>query len=150
MEESKQVPVIFAVDRGSKITEADVKEYLEDQEVRIEEITSPKGFKVFLDNERAAQLLDKGEDTLKDERVNFAEDDAFCTLFVRGITEKVEEKELAEALSIEGKICMTSFQKTIDQKKPTGTAFVRFNKKEDALKAAKNHKTITVNGILLE
>jgi len=149
MEESKITSVIIAVNKTSTLTAADIQEYLSDPSVHVEAITSPKGFKVVVSSDVAQTLLDKGEDTLKTERVNFAEEDPSCTLFIKGITEKVDEKDLNAALSTEGKICMTSIPKN-EERKPTGIAFVRFNRKADALKAAEKYSTLEINDVKLE
>lgn len=44
---------------------------------------------------------------------------------------------------------MTVIQKG-DGHKPTGMAFVRFNRKESAIKFAEQNKTLTINGNKLE
>lgn len=149
MEESKATSLIIAVNKNSTLTDTDIKEYLADSSVHVEAITSPKGFKIVVSSDIAQQLLDKGEDTLKTERVNFAEEDPSCTLYIKGITDKVDEKDLNAALSTEGKICMTSIPKSEDRK-PIGIAFVRFNRKADALKAAEKYKTLEINDVKLE
>jgi polyadenylate-binding protein len=149
MEESKLTPVIFAVSKESSINSTDIKNYIGDEAIHVETITSPKGYKIYLPTERANKLLAMGEDTLKTERVNFAEDDPFCTLFVKGITKAIDDTDLSAALSTEGKICMVSIMKNIKME-PVGSAFVRFNRKEDALKAAEKYATLTVNDVPLE
>lgn len=149
MEESKTMSLIIAVNKGSTLTDADIKEYLGAPDAHVEAISSPKGFKVVVSSDVAQQLLEKGDDTLKTEKVNFAEEDPSCTLFIKGITDKVDEKDLNTALSTEGKICMTSIARDEDRK-PTGIAFVRFNRKADALKAAEKYSTLEVNDVKLE
>lgn len=149
MEESKLMPVIIAVSKESSIMTADVKAYIGDDTIHVEAITSPKGFKIWLSSDRANEFLAKGEDTLKNEKVNFAEDDPFCTLFVKGITKAIDDSDLSAALSTEGKICMISIMKNIKME-PVGSAFVRFNRKVDALKAAEKYATLTVNDVPIE
>jgi hypothetical protein len=83
MEESKITPVIFSVSKESSLTEDNVKEYLNDPLVKVQSINSPKGFRVMLSMEVAQNLIEKGEDTLNGESVNFAEDDPFCTVYIK-------------------------------------------------------------------
>lgn len=149
MEESKEKPIIITLGKSSLLTVDDIKEYLGNQNLHVETITSPKGFKVVVSSEEFQKLLDRVEDTLKGEKVSFAEDDPSCTVYIKGITKKVDDKDLTAALSDEGKICMTTISKDL-QYNPLGTAFVRFNKKEDALRAAEKHSTLTVNEVKLE
>ena len=148
MEESKQVPIIITVIKTSSLTDADIKDYLSDNNAHVEAITSPKGFKILVSTEKAEELLAKEVDTLKGEKIYLAEDDPFCTLFVKGITSAVDESDLNTALSVEGRICMVSILRNVKHQ-PVGSAFVRFNKKEDALRAAENHKELTVNEVKL-
>jgi polyadenylate-binding protein len=148
MEESKQVPIIITVIKTSSLTDADIKDYLSDNNAHVEAITSPKGFKILVSTEKAEELLAKEVDTLKGEKIYLAEDDPFCTLFVKGITSAVDESDLNTALSVEGRICMVSILRNVKHQ-PVGSAFVRFNKKDDALRAAENHKELTVNEVKL-
>ena len=116
MEESKTTTIIFAVDKSSELTEQHVREYLGTLEVKVFPNSSPKGYRVQLNQEIATTLIEKGEDTLNGEKVNFAEDDPFCTLYIKGITEKLTEKDLTAALSTEGRICMASIPRDSSHK----------------------------------
>lgn len=149
MEESKTTTIIFAVDKSSELTEQHVREYLGTLEVKVFPNSSPKGYRVQLNQEIATTLIEKGEDTLNGEKVNFAEDDPFCTLYIKGITEKLTEKDLTAALSTEGRICMASIPRDSSHK-PKGMSFIRFNRRVDALTAAEKHPTLTINDVALE
>jgi RNA recognition motif-containing protein len=150
MEESKTTTtIIFAVDKSSELTEQHIREYLEGKDAKIFPNSSPKGYRVQLDKETATSLIEKGEDTLNGEKINFAEDDPFCTLYIKGITEKLTEKDLTAALSTEGRICMASIPKDSSHK-PKGMSFIRFNRRVDALAAAEKHPTLTINDVALE
>jgi len=48
--------------------------------------------------------LNREKTRSNNEKVNFAEDDPFCTLFIKGINKSIDENDLASALSSEGKI----------------------------------------------
>jgi len=149
MEESKGTKIIIAVDKVSQITQEDIRDYFKAENMLIEVINSPKGFRVLLETEYAQNLLDKEDDTLKNESIHFIEDDNHCTLYIKGVTEKVEEHDLSAVLKDQGKIIMISIPKGADHK-PTGeTAFVRFYRKESAIQAAKKFETITINDVEL-
>jgi RNA recognition motif-containing protein len=85
----------------------------------------------------------------KGDSKGFAEDDPYCTVYIKGITESVNEQDLEAALSSIGKIGRTTIPK--DQyRKPKGIAFVKFENREDALSAAEKSASIIVNGVELE
>lgn len=149
MEESKEISILICIEKTSQITEAHVAEHFGATGIRIQSTTSPKGFRVFLDSTKATEYLEKETDTLKDESIIYAEDDNFCTLFIRGINSTISELDLSSALSSEGKICMTSIKR--DSKfQPIGSAFVRYTRKENALKAAEKYKTLEINSVQIE
>lgn len=104
MEESKEVSIIVCVEKVSEITDKDISEHFGGSQTRIQSTTSPKGFRVFLDSEKAAEYLQKETDTLKNESIVYAEDDNYCTVFVKGVTSSITEIDLTSALSSEGKI----------------------------------------------
>lgn len=104
MEESKLVPIIITVVKTSSLTDTDIKEYLGDANAKVEAMTSPKGFKIHVSADKGQELLEKEVDTLKGEKIFLAEDDPFCTLFIKGITSAVDESDLNTALSVEGRI----------------------------------------------
>lgn len=145
MEESKTLTILVTVEKSSLISEDSVRQHLNLPNVKIETNSSPKGYKVELDLETANELLEKGEDTLNGEKINYAENDKNCTVYIKGGTDKITEMDLFNALKSIGRICMVSIPRGVDRK-PKGTAFVRFNRKEDALKV----KDVTVNDIELE
>ena len=45
---------------------------------------------------------------------------------------------------------MTVIQKSSEDHKPTGMAFVRFNRRDDAINFAERNKTLSINGKKLE
>ena len=116
MEESKITPVIFSVNKESTLSEDNIKEYLADPQVKVQPINSPKGFRVLLSVEVAQNLIEKGTDTLNGETVNFAEDDPFCTVYIKvlGLNKpegegakgesKLRSHELLSAFSKEGNV----------------------------------------------
>jgi hypothetical protein len=99
MEESKTMTIIFAVERNCSLTEADIREYIGNSDIHMETVSSPKGWKINLPTEIALQFLEKGSDTLNGNIVNFAEDDPFCTIYIKGISEGISEKELSSAMT---------------------------------------------------
>lgn len=149
MEESKQSALIIAVEKSSQLTADQVRDYLNSPTAKVESHSSPKGWRVCLDSEQVNILLEKGEDTLNGEKLNFAEIDAYCTIFIKGITEKISEADLTAALSDVGRICMTSIPKDTNYRSK-GMAYVRFNRKDDALKATELHSTLVINSVPLE
>jgi RNA recognition motif-containing protein len=150
MEESKQNELLVTTQKASQITEQMVRDHLNIPDAKITLNTSPKGFLIEgINKDRVNELLEKGQDTLNNETINFAENDQYCTIFIKGITEDVKEGDLSSALSTEGRICMTSIPKDSNHK-IKGTSFVRFNRKEDAIKAAKKYPKLTVNGVVME
>jgi prefoldin subunit 5 len=104
IEESKTTNVIITIGQASQITDKDVKEYFGDDSLYVTLVRIPKGYKVTLDAEKAKELLEKEHDTLKEENVNFVEDDPHCTIYIKGITGLVNESDLNAAFSNEGKI----------------------------------------------
>lgn len=149
MEESKEVSIIITIGKKSLLTAEDIKTHLGNKNLVVESITSPKGFRVTLSSDEAARLLEIGTDTLNTDKITYGEDDPFCTLYIKGVNKKLDEKDLRTALAGEGHISMCIVAKD-DQYNPLGTAFVRFTRKADALKAAEKHKTLIVNDVELE
>lgn len=78
-----------------------------------------------------------------------AQDDPFCTLYVKGVTPGIGEPDLRAALETDGSIekCIIPIG---HDKKPTGIAFVKFYSREEALRVADLHKSVLVNGISLD
>ena len=113
MEESKTMTIILAVDRNCTLTDAEIREHFGGSDTHLEAVTLPKGWRLSLPAEVALQYLEKGSDTLNGNIVNFAEDDPFCTIYIKGITEGITEKELISAmilLEMLTKILLTSRQ----------------------------------------
>jgi hypothetical protein len=79
------ISIIFAVGKDSVLTVYDVKKYLKDFHPKVEPITSPQGFRVTLPQEKAEQLIQKGEEKIKLDMVNFAQEDPFCTVYIKVI-----------------------------------------------------------------
>ena len=99
MEESKTMTIIIAVEKNCTLSEAEIRAYIGNSDIHMETVTSPKGWKINLPTEVALQFLEKGNDTLNGNTINFAEDDPFCTIYIKGITEGISEKELSSAMT---------------------------------------------------
>jgi RNA recognition motif-containing protein len=161
MEEQKIVPVIIAVVKDSKITLDNIKDHFKNLDMNIIQIPSPKGFEIKFNEEEGLALLEKGEDQILGETVIYAEQDPHCTVYIKPTKEEAEKNpenkgfgelqavDISNALASEGKICLASIAKGANHK-AIGSAFVRFCRKADALRAVENHPKVTVNNIELE
>ena len=150
MEEVKNTQILIAiVDKSTQLTVADIAKYLNVPESEVTTNSSPKGWRVNLTPTAAEELLAKGLDTLNGEDVNFCENDPSCTVYIKGVTNVINDTDLKNALKGEGNICMTSIPRDSSHK-PKGMSFVRFNRKLDALRVAEKHSSLFLNGVNLE
>lgn len=105
MEENKNTQILIAiVDKSTQLTASVVANILNVPETAVSTSSSPKGFRVDLSPTQAEELLNKGTDTLNGEDVNYAEMDPYCTVYIKGVTDKVSDIDLKNALKNEGNI----------------------------------------------